>query len=286
MSIKLMSLVWEKALSHSEQSILLAMADYADDDGRNCYPSYERLAWKTGYSTRQVTRIIKELCASGILVILRPSTQHQSTHYWIRLDKAVNKEPFSIDKVSSLTDSSIDKMSSQEIQGRHLEHPGWTSATSRVDMVSTDPLVNHHIEPSVTTSLPSAKPPKKSKPVAEIVPATPTPQQEMFAAVCESVGWDYKTITDKDKGQVAQTVGVLIKADYTVDDIRRFITEIWFKDWRWQKNQQYPTLSQLRQDIGKLRSVVPSVAPPAKSTNNGVNAVLEYKAARERMNGR
>lgn len=262
MSIKLMSLVWEKALSHSEQSILLAMADYADDDGRNCYPSYERLAWKTGYSTRQVTRIIKGLCASGILAILRPSTQHQSTHYWIRLDKAVNKEPFSIDKVSSLTDSSIDKMSSQEIQGRHLEHPGWTSATSRVDMVSTDPLVNHHIEPSVTTSLPASKA-RKPKPVAEIVPATPTPQQEMFGAVCESVGWDYKTITDKDKGQVAQTVGVLIKADYTVDDIRRFITEIWFKDWRWQKNQQYPTLSQLRQDIGKLRSLMPSVAPPA-----------------------
>ena len=165
MSIKLMAQVWEKDLSHSEQSILLAMADYADDDGRNCYPSHERIAWKTGYSTRQVTRIIKELCAKGILFILKPSTQHQSTHYWIRLNKATAKTPYrvdvvsslndeddnSVDKLSSLNDSSIDMVSSlgdeNDIQGRQMEHPGWTNETSSIDMVSTDPSVNHQEEP-------------------------------------------------------------------------------------------------------------------------------------------
>ncbi len=49
------------------QSILLAMADYADDEGRNCYPSYARLAWKTGYSTRQVEKALAELAVANVI---------------------------------------------------------------------------------------------------------------------------------------------------------------------------------------------------------------------------
>jgi len=97
--------------------------------------------------------------------------------------------------------------------------------------------------------------------------ATPTPQQEMFAAICEAIGWDYHTLSKDDKGQVAQTCGILGKADpaYTVEDIRRFMVDVWFKDWRWIKEQQHPTLKQLRQEIGKLRSLVPAAAPPPKT---------------------
>jgi hypothetical protein len=90
-----------------------------------------------------------------------------------------------------------------------------------------------------------------------------TPQQELFGAICEAVGWDYKTLSKDDKGQVAQLCGILGKANYTIDDIRHFMTDIWFKDWRWVKEQQHPTLKQLRQEIGKLRSVIPTVAPVA-----------------------
>jgi hypothetical protein len=83
----------------------------------------------------------------------------------------------------------------------------------------------------------------------------------MFGAICEAIGWDHHVISDKNKGQVAQAIKVLAKANYTVDDIRRFMVDVWFKDWRWQKNNQYPTLSQLREEIGKIRSMVPAAAP-------------------------
>lgn len=95
--------------------------------------------------------------------------------------------------------------------------------------------------------------------------ATPTPQQEMFAAICEAIGWDYHVISDKNKGQVAQTAGILAKHNYCVEDVRRFMVEIWFKDWRWEKKGSHPTLAQLREEIGKLRSLVPSAAPPPKA---------------------
>ena len=60
MSIKIMSQVWELDLPHNVQSIFLALADHADDDGY-CYPSVGRLAWRTGYGVRQVQRTLKEL---------------------------------------------------------------------------------------------------------------------------------------------------------------------------------------------------------------------------------
>jgi len=60
MSVKIMAQVWELDLPHNAQSILLALADHADDDGY-CYPSVGRLAWKTGYGVRQVQRTLKDL---------------------------------------------------------------------------------------------------------------------------------------------------------------------------------------------------------------------------------
>ena len=51
MSIKIMSQVWELDINHSEMIVLLAMADHADDDGQNCYPSNAYLAWKPGTPT-------------------------------------------------------------------------------------------------------------------------------------------------------------------------------------------------------------------------------------------
>jgi hypothetical protein len=107
----------------------------------------------------------------------------------------------------------------------------------------------------------------------DVAPAAHTPQQEMFAAICEAIGWDYHTLSKEDQGQVAQAVGILRKANYTVDDIRRFMVEVWFKDWRWEKNEQHPTLKQLRQEIGKIRSVIAAAAPAKKLT--GVDGYKE-----------
>jgi hypothetical protein len=76
----------------------------------------------------------------------------------------------------------------------------------------------------------------------------------LFEKICQIVGWDWKTIGEKEKGQVAQTLGILKRADYTLDELNRFGREVWVKDWRWEKYKQYPTLSLLRSEIGKLRT--------------------------------
>ena len=65
MSISLMSQVWRLDVGHGEQIVLLALADFADDDGENVYPSVDYIAWKTGYKVRQVQNIMALLRAAG-----------------------------------------------------------------------------------------------------------------------------------------------------------------------------------------------------------------------------
>lgn len=82
----------------------------------------------------------------------------------------------------------------------------------------------------------------------------PTDHQRFFGAVCECVGWDYQTLTKNQKGRVAQTLGVLKRADYTIDDLRTFY-RWWFNDhWIGKKKGDHPTLNQLRAEIGKMKA--------------------------------
>lgn len=66
MSVKVISMVWE----HSEQKegtlvILLALADCAQDDGRNAFPSVETLARKARMSERNARYCLRRLEESG-----------------------------------------------------------------------------------------------------------------------------------------------------------------------------------------------------------------------------
>ena len=86
------------------------------------------------------------------------------------------------------------------------------------------------------------------------VPANPPSEHEqLFGAVCWLIGWETVTLAKEQRSQVAQTVGILKRAGYGIDDLRRFWTDVWLCDWRWRKEKARPTLTVLRAEIGKLR---------------------------------
>ena len=69
MSIKIMTLVWQNGPEkQSERFVLLALADYANDDGE-CWPSIAGLMQKTCLSERGIQSVIRRLCADGWLEI-------------------------------------------------------------------------------------------------------------------------------------------------------------------------------------------------------------------------
>jgi len=86
MSIKLMSKIFEAdpvQFDSTQKLILLAMTDYASDDGTHIYPSIATLCKKTSLSERCLQKRIKEFRASGVLVMVRKQTAHRPREYRI-----------------------------------------------------------------------------------------------------------------------------------------------------------------------------------------------------------
>ena len=83
MSIKVSSEVWASSSSKSSSRlVLLALADYTDDDGY-CYPSIARLAVKCVLTERGVQLILRDLERTGELVTERGAGRGNVNAYWV-----------------------------------------------------------------------------------------------------------------------------------------------------------------------------------------------------------
>lgn len=128
MSVKATGKVWELKLPPARQMVLLALADHADHDGRSIRPGVPLIAWKTGYSERQVQRIIKTLVASGLLKVTRQSAG-KPTEYAIDFSKGVTKSPY-IKRQSGDIALSPDKMSVVTSHEENFEQGGDTPSAN------------------------------------------------------------------------------------------------------------------------------------------------------------
>jgi len=126
-------------------------------------------------------------------------------------------------------------LSAKALQQPELPQPEQPTATESVTEKETP-------TPSAAAPLPLAT-----------EPAQPTEQQRKFQLLCNIVGWDYKILSKEQQGQVAQTLGILCKAGYTEEHLAKFHDQVWAKDWRWQQHHSYPSLAQVRAEMGKLK---------------------------------
>lgn len=257
MSIQVMSLIWKHAkVSGSELLVLLAMADYGDDDGKHIFPSMKTLGDKARLSEDQTRRVLKRLEKQKLIRLVEMGGwrdgRNWANEYELRVD---NIAKTGVQDATSLQDATTLQDATSP---RRRNHRGSANATTVPAQMQPQSPLQPLVQP----------------PSGEDAAAPPTPQQELFGAVCEAVGWDYRTLTKEDQGQVAQTCGILGKAGYAAGDVATFMQAVWFKDWRWQKNQALPTIKQLRQEIGKIRSTVPAAAPASVGKN--LQGVADY----------
>ena len=96
MSAKVMGQVFDIRLPRSQKSILLALADHADHEGKNAYPGVELLAYKTGFSERQVQRSLSALLLSGLISVTENSAggRGKIPRYCLHLEKGDTLTPF------------------------------------------------------------------------------------------------------------------------------------------------------------------------------------------------
>ena len=82
MSIRVMTQVWDSGqYNGSKLLLLLALADFAHDDGANVYPSVDTLAQKTRCDRRTVQRNLRQLEGEGAILLVRPATRHGPAEY-------------------------------------------------------------------------------------------------------------------------------------------------------------------------------------------------------------
>lgn len=87
MSLKLLTLVWERApLKDGALVLLLALADWADDNGV-AFPSVGGLAFKARMGERHARRLLREFEAEGLIATEQRGVHHRPNSYRISLVK-------------------------------------------------------------------------------------------------------------------------------------------------------------------------------------------------------
>jgi hypothetical protein len=100
MSGKVSGHVWDLDLPANRRLVLLAYTDHADHLGENMWPSVGLIAWKTGYSERQVKRITKQLVNDDKILIEVGRGKNGVKRYKLDWNAGIQKEPYSRDNMS------------------------------------------------------------------------------------------------------------------------------------------------------------------------------------------
>lgn len=146
MSVHIVSQVWSLSLPPVQKLVLLKMADCANDEGGNAFPSVARVAAECGVSDRTVQRTLRELEAAGYIAVSRREADHRPRCYAVKIERG-------------------DKLS-----GRQSRQSGVTLTTERGDTaMSPDPSCDPSIDPS-----------EVSKPAARAKTSKDDPTDEAF----------------------------------------------------------------------------------------------------------
>lgn len=155
MSVQAMARVWDLALPHAESFVLLAVADHADHLGDNIKPSISLIAWKTGYSERQVMRILHNLVELGILQI-QDQRVGRPTVYQMDLSAGTPKRPYQRQNVTSDNQSPVTPSQGNQRQNVTSDKRRNVRGTPDIAMSPTPDIAMSH-KPSLTINKPSVK---------------------------------------------------------------------------------------------------------------------------------
>lgn len=136
MSIRLMSDVWRLDLPTVEKMVLLVIADHANDEGTQSYPSQATIAAKASISIRTVQRAVNTLCAQGYIRMFK----HAGGSANCREDRRPHLYQINIGKLRG------DTVTAREQRGDNEGNNGVTITTSTGGQ--SRPM-NHPLEPSI-----------------------------------------------------------------------------------------------------------------------------------------
>lgn len=112
MSVQVMAWVWNHApadLSGTEQSVAIALANYASDEGGKAYPSVAKLCEITHWSERTVRATLQSLVDKGVIEIEQEATNKTPAVYCFPLYRGAVGAPQATSRGASRAPQLIDR---------------------------------------------------------------------------------------------------------------------------------------------------------------------------------
>jgi DNA-binding transcriptional ArsR family regulator len=159
-SIRVMNWVWEhSAAKGTERLLLLAIADAADDTGRNAFPSVDTLARKIVMSPRTVQRLVAKLEAGGLIEVERQLGGRDSNRYRIVMpEPQIGAGTVATRDPHEPHESSAESTGGDKLSPRQIDTPD----------IATSPLRRHSYDTPGVTQLCHPTPP-----LTVLYPSTP-----------------------------------------------------------------------------------------------------------------
>lgn len=215
MSVRVMSRVWD----HSEQKgsrllALLALADWADDDGY-CWPKIAQLAIKCRLDERTAKRCLADLVADGEVERAGGGGRGNPSTYRVVVGvKGDNLSPFAGDAPRREAEARKgDKLAtvSRAKGDKAATFPGRERVTPvAVKGDKSGSHIENHQEPSLTTSEQTpadaggARGRAAAPAAARKAPADPAPHQALFGDLCHAAGLSPKDLVPGFREQLGQ----------------------------------------------------------------------------------
>jgi hypothetical protein len=188
MSVKLMAQVFEAKFKHpSEKWVMVVLANYANDDGCNAYPSVATIARNAGIAHRTVQTALRNLVAGGFIA---------QDGVWQSLNGPIARYRIMVDKLSTgATIAPVQPLHPVQPlrEGVQPLHP--TGATTAQTGATTAPnpsltIINPSISeergPADADAPPPGMPPSSESSFSETSP-TSSPQFKIVAAMGKSL---------------------------------------------------------------------------------------------------
>lgn len=274
MSVKIMGMVWDCALPRPEKFVLLAYADHADHDGNNVYPSYERIAYKTGYDRRQVIRIVDHLREMGIMV--NRGVSNLGTNLWridvTRLPKHGEQrleEPEEAPESSDILSPTGDILTPAQTEAVTFCHPtgdiltpGGDISSEKTPKMSPESSFNRPLKPSIKRDGDT-----ETEIVDQVVPGGKISPREAWKNVLEQLQ------VDMPRGPYETWVKSTRPVDFDLDHSTIYIRAPSAYAQEWLTSRLASTVTRLMTGICGRAMTVQFVPPPQAieyATNGGV----------------
>lgn len=232
MSIKIMSKVLEyEGLKSGTKLILLALANYSNDDGENIYPSLTTLSKISGLTRPAVISNLKKLIAAGI--ITKTGERNSGTIMY-----KIN--PDALDQDHKQNTASKETLPAEKSNGKVSLPPPVKKLNYPSKESLPDPLINHKRLTSSNDDVMNQK--------GNQIIKKPNPTFMMALKLSKTCSMDFDLPSNKNR--LLRRSKELVQAGYTDTDLDRFLKYWRLNDWRGKQGQS-PTPENVISEIAK-----------------------------------